>query len=122
MGGITIGYDMYLIKADKRKLSTLDGLKIYYEEMERATICDINSYDPILRRFHNDREDLRWIWEEYNYIPSDVFSDIVNWLKEKIENEDFEPGYDRMYRMVYDNIKDWLPLSEYEAVFFEEDA
>lgn len=118
-----MGYDMYLIKADKRKLRDMNDP--YWGNLNEATIDEVNSYYPVLREFYNDRDDLSWRYEEYNLISEKTLSDIITWLSDKIAAERFmslDPSEERMTKMVYNNIKDWVPLSENEAVYFEEDS
>lgn len=118
-----MGYDMYLIKADKRKLKTI-GERIYYDDIERATIDDVNSYYPVLRDFYQDRDELHWTYEEYNEISEETLIEIIVWLKSKIDTENFglDNSEELMTKMVYENIKNWIPLKENEVVYFEEDC
>lgn len=114
---------MYLIKVDKLKIEHINNP--YWEDIDAATIDEVNSYYPVLRDFYQDRDDLHWIYEEYNIIPENVLSDIIKWLKDKIDAERFlelDTREETMTRMVYNNIKDWLPLRENEILYFTEDS
>ena len=118
-----MGYDMYLIKADKRKLDTI-GTEIYYENMDRATIDSVNSYYPVLSNFYQDHDELHWMYEEYNIISERTLLEIIEWMKNKIDTENFglDSSEETMTKMVYKHIKNWIPLKENEVVYFEEDS
>lgn len=114
---------MYLIKADKTKIHHIGGY-LLYDDIQKATIDEVNSYKPVLDRFYQQRDDIHWIREEYNIVSEKVLLDIVDWLKNLIENENYDDFDDdgRMVRYVYESIKDWCPLKENEVVYFEEDS
>ncbi|WP_180272671.1 hypothetical protein [Konateibacter massiliensis] len=38
------------------------------------------------------------------------------------KNFGLDSSEERMTKMVYENIKDWIPLKENEIVYFEEDS
>jgi len=117
-----MGYDMYLIKADKRKLKKVEYP--FYEDVDKATIDEVSSYYPVLRDFYQDHDELHWTYEEYNIVSEKTLLEMIEWLKNKIDIEKF--GIDRseetMTKMVYNSIKNWLPLEENEIVYFEEDS
>jgi len=117
-----MGYDMFLIKADKRKIRDIGN--IYYEDIESAVISECNSYRAILRDFISSRKDIAWRWEEYNIVPESIMSDIISWFKDIIHSENWldNDNDGRMTKYVYEEVKNWLPLKEHEVILFEEDA
>jgi hypothetical protein len=120
-----MGYDMYLIKADKTKIRDISNP--YFTDFELATIDEVNSCYPVLRKFYLDRDDLEWIYEEYNIVSENVLSDIVAFLKLSTERNDYKDCFGEdfngvMTKYVYEKIKGWLPLKENEIVYFEEDS
>lgn len=117
-----MGYDMYLVKADKNKLRKLEYP--LWQEIDIATLHEVNSYYPVLRDFYQNHDEIHWTYEEYNIVSEETLIQIIKWLKNKIETEDFglDSSEERMSKMVYDNIKDWIPLKENEVVYFEEDS
>ena len=46
-----MGYDMYLIKVDKSKIKHSEGYMLY-EDINNATINEVNSYYPVLSEFY----------------------------------------------------------------------
>jgi len=118
-----MGYDMYLIKADKIKLNNTEN-EIYYKDIERATIDDVNSYYPVLNNFYQEHDELRWAYEEYNMVSEKTLTEIIEWLKNKIDTENFglDNSEETMTKMVYARIKNWIPLKENEIIYFEEDS
>lgn len=92
-----MGYDMYMIKVDKNKVRNLE--EPLWQEIQVAMIDEVNSYYPVLRNFYQDHDELHWTYEEYNILSETILT-----------------------KMVYENIKDWIPLKENEIVYFEEDS
>lgn len=117
-----MGYDMYLIKADKSKLSKEEYP--LWQEIDNATIEEVNSYYPVLRDFYQADDELHWTYEAYNIVSEKTLTEIINWLKDKIDTENFglDSSEETMSKMVYNNIKDWFPLKGNEIVYFEEDS
>jgi hypothetical protein len=117
-----MGYDMYLIKADINKLKKLEYP--LWQDVDAATLQEVNSYYPVLRDFYQSNDELHWTYEEYNVVTEETLTQIIAWLKNKIDTENFglDSNEERMTKMVYRNIKDWLPLKENEVIYFEEDS
>ena len=61
---------------------------------------------------------------EYNIISEKTLAKIIEWLKNKIDTENFglDSSEETMTKMIYKNIKNWIPLKENEIVYFEEDS
>lgn len=117
-----MGYDMYLVKADKSKIRKEEYP--LWQDINEATINEVNSFYPVLRDFYQNRDELHWTYEEYNLVTEQTLSEIIEWLKDKIDTEYFglDVWEERMSKMVYNNIKNWLPLKENEVIYFEEDS
>lgn len=117
-----MGYDMYLIKADKSKLKKLEYP--LWQDIDAATLQEVNSYYSVLRAFYQEHDELHWTYEEYNIVSEKTLLEIIKWLKDKIDTENFglDGSEERMTRMVFNNIKEWIPLKENEIVYFEEDS
>ena len=117
-----MGYDMCLIKVDKRKIK--EENYPLWKDIDNATINEVDSYYPVLRDFYQNHDELHWVYEEYNIISEKTLSEIIEWLKNKIDTESFglDNSEEGMTRMVYDNIKNWLPLKANEIIYFEEDS
>ena len=116
-----MGYDMYLIKADKRKLK--EENYPLWQDIENATMREVTTYYPVLRDFYQDHDELCWTFEEYNLVSEKTLIELINWLENKIAIENFglDNSEERTTKMVYDNIKNWIPLQENEVIYFEED-
>jgi len=113
---------MYLIKANKNKLNEIEYPS--YKDVDRATIDEVNSYYPVLRAFKLDHDEIHWTYEEYNIVLEQTLLEIIEWLKNKIDIENFglDSSEETMTKMVYNHIKNWFPLKENEIVYFEEDS
>lgn len=116
-----MGYDMYLLKVDKRKLNPDE---LFWEVINNATISSVNSYYPVLRDFENSHTNIHWTYEEYNLVSENTFKEIVESLKTKLEspNTKWYKHEKSTTECVYNQIKDWLPLKENEVIYFEEDS
>lgn len=93
-------------------------------DFSRVSVHEVNSYYPVLRDFYQDHDELHWTYEEYNILSEITLTEIIEWLKEKINTENFglDSSEEKMTKMVYNDIKNWFPLKENEVVYFEEDS
>jgi len=112
---------MYLIKADKRKLK--EENYPLWQDIYNSQIQEVNSYYPVLREFYQNHDELHWTYEQYNLISEETLIELIEWLKDKIDTEHFglDVSEERTTKMVYDYIKNWIPLQENEVIYFEED-
>lgn len=110
-----MGYDLSFTKVDKRKIK---NTKDPFWDMREAYIDDICSYSNVIKKIVTK---YNWFDTEYHEISPEQLQEIIIFLKDKIKHGKYTDSDDRhMTNYVCDRLQRWLPLKDYETIYYEE--